>query len=296
MPPLPEPHRATFVEVNRTRLRIWEWGDEADPVVFCLHGGFDHGRMYDGLAPEVAALGYHVRVLDLRAHGDSGRVAHGHTFDASIADLGALMVATPDPVGLIGHSMGSSMCLQAAATWPEHVRWVVSLDGLGPPAIAFESPGLAQDATGRLERTIRSFGRSIRVFPTRDELKEQRAKMNTRLPAAWLEHMVQHGAFEHEGGWAWKWDPLSNTSVPDGFREEWVTEDFSQVVCPVLALTGAEDDLWSEMTMDEVQARLALFVDHEHHRIGGAGHYPHLEQPTVVYQHVRSFLERQVQQ
>ena len=53
--PVPEPDRSGFVELNRTRLRLWDWGDPAAPPVICVHGAYDHGRMWDGLAPELAA-------------------------------------------------------------------------------------------------------------------------------------------------------------------------------------------------------------------------------------------------
>ena len=68
---LPEPDRAELVAVNRTQLRVWQWGDGSAPPVLFLHGAYDHGRMFDDLAPRVAALGYHAIALDFRGHGDS---------------------------------------------------------------------------------------------------------------------------------------------------------------------------------------------------------------------------------
>ena len=59
---IPEPERAELVDLGRTTLRTWGWGDVDDPLVLCLHGAYDHGRMFDGIAPRVAELGYHVGV------------------------------------------------------------------------------------------------------------------------------------------------------------------------------------------------------------------------------------------
>ena len=58
---LGEPDRAELVSVNRTELRLWCWGDATAPAVLLLHGAYDHGRMFDDLAPRVAALGYRTR-------------------------------------------------------------------------------------------------------------------------------------------------------------------------------------------------------------------------------------------
>ena len=85
--PFPEPERATFFEVNRTRLRAWCWGDPADPPVVLAHGGFDHGRMWDDFAPRLAALGFHAVAIDTRGHGDSGRISSGLMWSAATLDL-----------------------------------------------------------------------------------------------------------------------------------------------------------------------------------------------------------------
>src|SRR4051794_8277492 len=40
---LREPDRAELVDVDRTTLRLWCWGDAAAPPVLLLHGAYDHG-------------------------------------------------------------------------------------------------------------------------------------------------------------------------------------------------------------------------------------------------------------
>lgn len=287
---LPEPDRATMVEVNATTLRIWEWGDPSHPPIFCAHGAFDHGRMWDEMAPAVAALGYHVRALDLRGHGDSGRLPHGHTFPASVIDLGTLMLLEEQPVGLLAHSMGSGMAMQSAAVWPELVRWVVSIDSLGPPRSHFEDVDLQQVTRERFDYIVKQSSRSARVFPDQQAMQDQRARVNTRVPERWIAHMVRHGTLPVDGGFRWKWDSLFNTSLPDGFTPEWVQEDFKVLDRPVLVLMGGEEDMWSDMPDDEVAANMALFSDARLHTIAGGGHYLHLEQPRLALAAIEDFL------
>src|SRR5436190_21655663 len=74
---LREPDRATFADLGRTTLRLWEWGDPAHRPVLLVHGGWDHGRMWDGFAPLVAQLDRHAVAVDVRGHGDSGRLPDG---------------------------------------------------------------------------------------------------------------------------------------------------------------------------------------------------------------------------
>src|SRR5438552_2485023 len=133
-----EPDRATFVDVNRTRLRLWCWGDPDAPAVIMVHGAFDHGRMFDGIAPRIAELGFHAVAVDLRGHGDSAPLWSGNTWLAMNLDLGILARYLDAPVRFIGHSFGGGQAVCVAAAFPDEVKWVVSIDGLGPPAAAFE--------------------------------------------------------------------------------------------------------------------------------------------------------------
>ena len=284
-----EPDRARHVRVNRTSLRVWEWGPTWGPAIICAHGAYDHGRMFDGIAPMLAEDGFRVLCLDMRGHGDSGPIDTGHTFEASVLDIGALASSFSEPVGFLGHSMGSGMLMSAAATWPELARWVISLDGLGPPAAGFEGQTMEEEVVGSWTSLVKALGRSRRVFASTDAMAEQRATINTRVPAAWIEHLVRHGARPDGDGWSWKWDPLFNTYLPDGFNPEWVTGDFEAIDCPVLAIMGGADDMWS-FPSEEIEDRAGHLRDVRIVSVPDAGHYVHLEQPDHVIAHIRTFL------
>src|SRR3954466_7234601 len=105
MPGCP-PDRARFVTVNKTSLRVWSWGRVGDAAVLFVHGGFDHGRMFDDLAPRVAGLGYRACAVDLRGHGDSGPLTSGSTWLTLNLDLALLTRELGAPAGIVGHSLG----------------------------------------------------------------------------------------------------------------------------------------------------------------------------------------------
>ena len=287
---LREPDRSERVELGLATLRLWSWGDPAAPAVLCLHGAFDHGRMWDGLAPQLAAQGFHVVAPDLRGHGDSSRVSSGHVWEASALDI-ALIAHRFGAVGLVGHSFGGGQALFVAAMWPELARWVVNLDGLGPPASAFDADAdlvqASRDAFTALDRLRRS---PVRVYPTLDEAAERRRRINVRLPEAWLDHLVRHGTRQVEGGVSWKADPMFNIGFPGDFDADTLLEQYALVECPVLVLTGAEPDTWSDLTDDEIAMRVAA-LRATHHTVAGAGHYLHLERPDAVWEQMTSFLD-----
>lgn len=288
---LPEPDRSTFVDVNRTRLRVWEWGSEDDPPVICVHGAHDHGRMWDGFAPGLAALGYRVLCPDVRGHGDSGRLSSGHVWLASSLDIGLLARGVGAPVGLVGHSFGGGQAMFVAAVWPELVGWVVNLDGLGPAPAAFVERDMAEMATAGLDAAVRVRTRPPRVYGSLEEMADRRARVNVRLPRPWVEHLVRHGTVEAEGGWRWKVDPVFGVGLPGDFFEEELLAEQELVRAPMLVLTGAEHDMWSELTDDEAAARVARIPNARHQVVAGAGHYVHIEQPGAVLAAVAAFLD-----
>jgi pimeloyl-ACP methyl ester carboxylesterase len=290
-PTIREPDRAGFVQLNRMRLRVWEWGDPAAPAVICAHGAQDHGRMWDDFAPRLAELGYRVLAPDIRGHGDSGPLASGLVWAASAIDFGLLSRAAGPSVGLVGHSFGAGQMMWVAAVWPELVRWVVSIDGLGPPAVAFAERDLGPSSAAALAACERSMFGSRRMYSSLDEMVERRRRANPRLPQAWLEHLVRHGAREGEGGYVWKSDPLLGADLPLAFNLEHLSAEHALLRCPLLVLTGGEHDTWSELTPEELDERLRHLPTARHHVIPGAGHYLHLERPEAVFAAVRTFLE-----
>jgi pimeloyl-ACP methyl ester carboxylesterase len=295
-PDLPEPDRAVFVDVNRTRLRVWEWGDEAAPPILLVHGAHDHGRMWDGFAPRLARLGagYRVMAIDIRGHGDSGRLPHGHVWSMCTMDLGVLARRLGPTVGIVGHSFGAGLSGMAAGVWPEQFRWVVNLDGLGPPDDAPNGP-LAQMELGpaaaySIEWADKVLNGPPRVYPTLDDMVERRARTNIRLPRPWVEHLVAHGSIEVEGGFVWKADPAFRTGFPGDFDIEFLEAEMRGVTSPILVLTGAEDDTWSDHSQEVIDRRMSYFADGRHRVIADAGHYVHVEQPDAVLDAIAEFL------
>jgi pimeloyl-ACP methyl ester carboxylesterase len=287
---LREPDRAEIVELNRTTLRLWQWGDPAAPPVVLVHGAFDHGRMFDELAPAIAELGYHAVAIDVRGHGDSGRLGTGNVWWPALLDIVALARHLGGPVGLIGHSMGAGQTLTMAAAFPELARWAVSLDGLGPPGEAFADPDHAAQARKAFATVERIRSTPQRSYATVEEMAARRRQVNPRMSEAWSRHLALHGSRPVEGGFEWKSDPMFAISMPAPFDIDMLDAEQRAVRCPVLVLMGTEEDMWSDLPEIERERRIALMPDARLVNIGGAGHYVHLEQPAAVLDQIRTFL------
>jgi lipase len=116
-------------------LKTHRWGTPGPESVVCLHGVAQHGRVFDGAANRLAALGYSVLALDLRGHGQSDRKppwnAATHVQDV----LETLEAEGVERVTWVGHSFGGFLAAHLAIEAPERTQGLVLLDpGLEVPA------------------------------------------------------------------------------------------------------------------------------------------------------------------
>jgi pimeloyl-ACP methyl ester carboxylesterase len=290
---LPEPDRATFADLGRTTIRLWEWGDSANPPVVMVHGGWDHGRMWDGLAPRIAHdLRRHAVAIDVRGHGDSGRLPEaGPAWPMFLLDLAQVIQRLGPPVTLIGHSFGGGLVLALTAAFPELVDRVVNIDGLGPPPEMMQVQDHAASAARWLFDAERIAREPQREYDTVEEMAQKRKDINTRLPYDWCLHLATHGTKPGpNGGVIWKSDPHMRLGSPGPFSDEQLVAQYATIRRPVMALSGTEADQWSFLQPEDRARRLAAFERAEHHAVAGAGHYVHVEQPDTTIELFERFL------
>jgi len=310
----PEPDRAELLDLGRTTIRLWHWGDAALPPVLLVHGGWDHGRMWDGIAPRIAALGYHAVAIDVRGHGDSGRLhtsgtywqmfqldlaqvarhlgsGAGSTPELRVSELRPPELRAPDPrVRVIGHSFGGGLSMSMAAGLPDYVERVVNIDGLGPPPEMMIVEDHAASASQWIKDAERLWSEPAREYASVEEMAQKRKAINTRLPIDWCRHLARHGSKPGPGGGLiWKSDQHMRLGSPGPFSDESLRAQYARIRCPVLVLTGTEPDQWNDLPVAARDARLAAIPDVRHHEVAGAGHYVHIEQPDAVLALVAEF-------
>lgn len=289
------PDRHRTVDASGLSLAVWEWGDEAAPPVLFAHGGFDFAGTFDTLAPLVADAGYRVVSWDQRGHGDSAS-AHLYSWEADVRDAVAVVDSTgARSLPVVGHSKGGSLMLHLAESLPHRVSHLVNLDGL-PSARSW--PDVAEhnrtrmvnsELTSWLEHR-RAAATKVRRPGTIEELARRRGVMNPRLDPAWLQYLVQIGAFESDDGWRWKIDPSMRMGGFGPWRPEWSMARLPSLGMPVLCVLGLQLEVMGWGTLPE---------DVHHHLPPGGrfvalddvGHFVHIEQPATVAELILDLLQ-----
>jgi esterase len=106
------------------------------PVVF-IHGLGTRRQDWRSILSEFASS-RQVFALDLRGHGDSGRVPGGYRFSQYAEDIVPwLRDVVGEPAALVGHSLGGVVATMIAANSPELVSTIVAVD---PPLFSKRRP------------------------------------------------------------------------------------------------------------------------------------------------------------
>ena len=129
---IPGPTSRHFIS-QRLRMHYVDWGNPDAPPLLLVHGGRDHCRNWDWVA-QALRRDWHVICPDLRGHGDSQWSPDGnYSMSAYIYDLAQLIhQQNLAPVTIVAHSLGGNICLRYTGIYPDSVRKLVAIEGLGP--------------------------------------------------------------------------------------------------------------------------------------------------------------------
>jgi pimeloyl-ACP methyl ester carboxylesterase len=277
---------------QRLRLHYVDWGNEGAPPMLMIHGGRDHCRNWDWVAERLRDR-YHIIAPDLRGHGDSAW-ASGASYDMInyIYDTAQLVHQKQmAPVTILAHSLGGAIALLYSGTFPETVKKVVAIEGLGP------SPQMMERIRAKtIEERMRdwiatqrgSAGRSPRKYATLDEAVARMKDENKHLNDEQARHLTIHGAAQNEDGtYSWKFDNFVRFGGgPGGLSYEDNHRLWSCITAPVLLVRGTES--WA--SDPEVDGRIKHFKNARLANIERAGHWSHHDRLDMFMEHVERFL------
>ncbi len=285
---------------RRVRLAtgLWyhllEWGAEdrsRDHTVVLIHGFLDLGAGW--IETVEAGLGerYHVVAPDMRGHGDSDPVGAGgyYYFADYLADLHELVTQVGrGSVSLVGHSMGGGVASYYTGSYPERIRSLALLEGIGPPPQQEAGPA-------RVQTWLSSWQR-VRERPPRSYASIEEAAARLREHDPLLSHelslaLAERGTRRDEkGGLRFKHDPLHATPGPYGFDRAAAERFWRAVKCPVLLVDASQSAF--RLAPDDLAWRRACFANVREVTLEGAGHMMQRHRPAELARVLADFLDR----
>ena len=285
------PTSQTFIS-QRTRLHYADWGNKDAPPLILQHGGRDHCRSWDWVAEELRH-DWHVICPDLRGHGDSEWTNTGvYSTNSYVYDLAQLVHQLElAPVTIVAHSLGGNVATRFAGLYPEKVRKLVAIEGLGPsPKVQEEQEKTPwyERRTQWIDKKREASSRQIRKYDTFETALDRMHEANSYLSRQQAEHLTLHAVIRNEDGtYSWKFDPHLHAWPPDDFSNAQVEELWGRLTCPTLMVYG--NDSWA--SNPEKDGRMKFFGDNvKVSAYERAGHWVHHDRFEDFVSEVSGFI------
>lgn len=287
---IPGPTSHTFIS-QRLRLRYVDWGNRNAPLLVLVHGGRDHSRNWDWMAEELRR-DWHVIAPDLRGHGDSDHSPDGnYRTEVYVYDLAQLIHQQEvADVSIVAHSLGGMIATRYAGLYPDKVRRLVSIEGLGLMPQEME-----RRAATTIDERIRDWideqrqlsGRSPRRYASIEEALLRMMAENGHLTEDRARHLTVHGLMRNEDGtYSWKFDNYVRSFPPVDLTPDELRSLWTRITCPTLLIYGKQS--WATSPAED--GRLDFFRNARLSMYDHAGHWVHHDRHDAVMAEVREFL------
>lgn len=285
------PTSQSFIS-QRTRLHYADWGNQDAPPLILLHGGRDHCRSWDWAAEELRA-DWHVICPDLRGHGDSGWNESGYYPTINyVYDLAQLIHQLElAPVTIVSHSLGGNISIRYAGLYPDNVRKLVAIEGLGPSPERLKemrSTPFHEHWTKWIDAKRHASARLTKRYDTFDAALDRMHEANAYLTREQARHLTTHAVIRNEDGtFSWKFDPHLHAWPPEDWTPEQMQELWGRITCPTRMVYG--NDSWASNPVKD--GRIEHFGDNvsvtDYDR---AGHWVHHDRFDDFMAEVKEFI------
>jgi len=274
---------------QRLALNYLDWGNLAAPPLVLVHGGMDHARNWDWIARELCR-DWHIICPDLRGHGDSAWSPDGsYALPFYVSDLTQLIhQISAQPVSIVAHSLGAAISLRYASLYPERVRRLALIEGVGISHFDRDEAKTPTEAWRDWIADRRALSARLpRRYATLDEALARMKQENSHLSSDRAMHLTKHGTVRNEDGtWSWKYDNYVRSFIAMGLPGERLEDSWNAIECPVWLVHGANS--WAHHP--EKDPRIANFRNARVTSYADAGHWVHHDRFETFLPDLREFL------
>jgi proline iminopeptidase len=275
-------------------IRLWYSDSGKGSPVIVIHGG--PGMDHDSLAADLGPLRQHHRLIeyDQRGGGRSTLPADDAllTIDHHVADLEALRKHLGfEKVTLLAHSFGPAIAARYAIRYPDRVERMIFLSPIPPMKGKFFDE-LGDGLMSRLtDEQLKRSDELQAAFETAKDVtavcREYWAIMTPPRLAKSIPVTAVKSDLCAAPPEAIRYGMTKTNAVTFASLGDWNwTSELARVKAPVLIIHGEEDAIPMAMVSNWVTALPNARIL----RLPHTGHFPHAEQPAIVFPAMETFL------
>jgi pimeloyl-ACP methyl ester carboxylesterase len=191
----------------------------------------------------------------------------------------------------VAHSLGGNIALRYTGIYPESVRRLVAIEGLGlPPTMEAKLENQTVDERMRAwideQRALSS--RLPRRYKSIEEALGRMMAENQHLSVERARHLTVHGVAQNEDGtYSWKFDNYVRVLSHVDLTRQQLHALWARITCPTLLVYGAQS--WASNPADD--GRIDYFNDNARVSLyDNAGHWVHHDRHDTFVAEIKAFL------
>ncbi|MGQ3887996.1 alpha/beta fold hydrolase [Legionella sp. CNM-1927-20] len=265
-------------------IAIKTWGSKNLPPLLAIHGWLDNANSFELLAPYLAKK-FYVIAIDLPGHGLSSHLCEGgyyHFIDGVFTLINIIDALHLKKVHLLGHSLGACLASILAGVAPARISTVTLIEGLGP----FSRPEdtCREQLSAYLFKIIEKKHPKPKLYSSLELAAKARAARGF-LSLDLVRLLCPRGISESNGKFYWHHDRRLVYTSPLRLTEAQVISCLSGITSPTCLILAEQSSLFNEA---DIQQRIMAVKNLKLIKKNG-GHHLHMENPSVVAQHLDDF-------
>ncbi|MGB7337039.1 MAG: alpha/beta hydrolase [Salaquimonas sp.] len=263
--------------VDGIKLAGQVFGQENGIPILALHGWLDNSASFEVLASAMPEA--RIVALDLPGHGHSDHRSKDGGYQ--IWDDLPQLIGVLDQLGwekcvLLGHSRGGMIASLLAATMPERVSALVTMDAMLPYPV--EDAILIKQLRSYLLDRNRISKKARRIFVSIEDFVARRARSGE--PSQIARQIATRALKETDSGFEWRGDPLLSGASAVKMNKNQCVALLKALEMPVLNIWATPSERMAQLTEATRELTASHLSDLTNADIPGHHHW-HMEQQTA---------------
>lgn len=259
-------HRELMLNAAGYQMAAVEYGDPDGVPVLALHGWLDNAASFSEIAKHLT--GIRLIALDLIGHGRSSHRPQAmsyHIWDNVVDVHSVLQVLGLKKVHIVGHSMGASIAMLFAATFPENAGRLMLIDGLAP--LAYEVEKLPKLLSEAIIKRNKMATKLLKPYSSFEQAVD--ARMNGRWPVSREAAiaLLERGLTNTDKGYVWSNDPKLLMPSLVRFSPEQISSFLKSVESKAIVIkaVGGADEIVNERWLADLKDAEVVEMEGGHH-------------------------------